>query len=158
MSKAGAAQVVEGLTHGKIPDEYIEGAAAGGKALDGSKEGIRGYAEALPTGKHWAPGVAFSAEDVEALKKFGSHVGWVGSALEIGTGLYEWRHGEPLGEVAAKGGGGFAGAWGAGWFGARAGGTFFGPPGAFIGGLVLGTAGGFGGEWLGKHGFKWLTE
>jgi hypothetical protein len=60
MSPQGAAKVVEGLTHGKIPEESIEGAAAGGR--HSTAEGIKGSAEALPTGKHWGPGVAFSAE------------------------------------------------------------------------------------------------
>jgi hypothetical protein len=158
MSPEGAAAVVEGLTHGKIPEEYIAGAAAGGKAFDGGKEGFHGYAEAARNGSHYKPGVAFSPEDVEALKKYGSHIGYVGSAVELGSAIYELEHGVPPGEILAKAGGGMAGAWAFGEGGALVGGSIAGPPGAFAGALLLGTAGAFGGEWLGGHGFKWVTE
>jgi hypothetical protein len=159
MSPGGAAQVVEGLTQGKIPDEYLEGASAAGKAFEAGEKGTEKFAELQPTGKHWAPGVAYSPEDIESLKKFGSHIGRVGSALELGATAYELfiEHQSP-GEVGAKAAGGFGGMWagaeGGGAFGAFVGG----PPGAFLGALFGGTAGAFGGEWLGKHGYKWLTE
>lgn len=77
----------------------------------------------------------------------------------MGAGIiYELQHGVPPGEIAAKAGGGMAGAWALGELGALGGGSVAGPPGAFVGALLLGTAGAFGGDWLGGHGFKWLTE
>lgn len=158
MSKGGAAAVAEAFAHGTIPKEYIEGASAGGKVFDAGKEGIHKFAELQPTGQHWAPGVAYSAEDIEALKRFGSKFGYVGNAVELGTGLYELAHGAPPGEVAAKAVGGWAGAW-AGAEGVGAVGAWIGgPPGAFFGALAGGTVVGLFGDKLGEKAFKWLTE
>ncbi|ORW12107.1 hypothetical protein AWC14_18090 [Mycobacterium kyorinense] len=158
VSSPAAAAIAEGMAHGTIPKEYLDAASTASSVLDGGKEGVKGLAESLPTGRHWPPGVAFSAEDVEALKKIGGRIGLAGTALEIGVGLYEWQHGEPAGEILAKTGGGMAGAWALGQLGFAGGGFIGGPPGAFVGALVLGTAGAFGGEWLGEHGFKFATE
>lgn len=158
MSPGGAAAVAEGMAHGTIPKEYVDAASAASKGLDGGKEGFTGLAESLPTGQHWGPGVAFSPEDVEALKKIGGRIGLAGTALDIGVGLYEWRHGEPLGEVVAKAGGGMAGAWALGQAGAAGGGFIAGPPGAFAGALLLGTAGAFLGDAAGEKVFKFFTE
>lgn len=57
-----------------------------GKAFDAGKEGFNHFADALPTGNHWAPGVAFTASDVEALKNIGGRIGAVGSVLKAGRG------------------------------------------------------------------------
>jgi hypothetical protein len=47
---------------------------------------------------------------------------------------------------------------GLGWVGAEGGGAVAGPPGAFVGALILGTAGAFKGDEYGEKVFKWLTE
>jgi hypothetical protein len=159
MTPQGAAQVAEGMAHGIIPKEYIDGASLSSKVLAGQKEAMNHFAESLPTGRHWAADIeTFSASDIEALKKIGGRVGVVGSLIDLGTGIYEWQHGTPFGEVAAKAGGGMAGAWMGGQAGAGVGGMAGGPPGAFIGALIGGTAGAFGGDWVGKEGYKWLIE
>lgn len=158
VSPLAAAQIAEGFAHGKIPQEYIDAASAAGKPFDAGKDAIKGYAELQPTGKHWAPVVAFTPEDIEALKKFG-RIGYVGTALEFGTGLYEViEEGKSPLEVGAKAAGGFAGAYGGAEVGGLFGAVVGGPPGAFIGALFGGTAGAFGGDWLDEHGYKWLAE
>lgn len=147
MSPEGSAKVAEGLAHGVIPDEYVQGASAASKVFDAGKEGINNYAELVPTGRHWAPGVAFSPEDVEALRKVGQRVGVVGSALEMGVGAYQvFVEGKPLLDVAVESGGGLAGAWAGTELGGFAGAAVAGPPGAFVGALFLGTVGAIGGE------------
>jgi hypothetical protein len=156
MTPQGAAGVAEGMAHGVIPKELIEGASAAGKPIAGGAEAFDRFGESLPTGKHWE-GATFSAEDVETLKKIGGKLGWVGNAIDFGVGLYEWRHGAPLGEVVSKTAGGMAGAWALGAIGAEGGVAVAGPPGAFVGALVLGTVGAFGGEEAGKAAYKWLT-
>lgn len=159
MSPEGAARVAEGFAHGVIPEEYMEGASAASKVFDAGKDGIKSYAELLPTGRHWGPGVAFSPEDVEALKKLGGRIGVVGSALEFGTGMYDIVfEGKPPGEVLAKAGGGMAGAWLLGEGGASLGAMVGGPPGAFAGALVGGTFGGFLGEEGAEKVIDWLKE
>jgi len=159
MTPQGAAQVTEGMAHGIIPKEYMDSASLSSKVLAGQKEAMDHFAESLPTGRHWAAGLdTFSPSDIEALKKVGGRVGFVGSLIDLGTGLYEWQHGTPFGEVAAKAGGGMAGAWMLGQAGAGVGGLIAGPPGAFVGALVFGTAGAFGGDWGGQKAYQWLTE
>jgi hypothetical protein len=140
------------------PKEIIDGASSFSKDLAGGKEAFDRFGESLPTGRHWGPEVAaFSAGDVEALKNVGKYLGWAGSAIDVVTGLYEWQHAVPAGEVIAKAGGGIAGAWGIGAVGAGFG-AYAGPPGVFIGALIGGTAGAFGGEKIGDEVYKWLTE
>ena len=90
ISADAAAQVVEGIAHGVVPQQYIEAASAASKALDGGKDGVKAFAEALPTGRHWEPGVAFSEADVESFIKLGKRIGYAGNAVDLGVGLYEW--------------------------------------------------------------------
>jgi hypothetical protein len=159
MSPAGAAQVARGFAQGTIPQEYVDAAAAAGKPFDAGKEAINHFAESLPTGKHWPSGVAFSAEDIETLKRLGSRIGYVGNALELGTGLYEvFGEGKSPLEVGAKAAGGFAGAYVGGEFLGTAGAAIGGPPGAFVGALIGGTAGAFVGEAGIERAIEWLEE
>jgi hypothetical protein len=157
MTPQGASEVVEGMSHGIVPKELVDGAAVAGKPIAGGAEAFDRLGEALPTGRHWQPGVAFAAEDVEALKTIGGKLGWAGNAIDLGVGLYEWQHGAPLGEVLSKSAGGMAGAWTLGAIGAEGGAAVAGPPGAFVGALIFGTAGAFGGEQAGTA-YEWLTE
>ncbi len=157
LSPGAAGEVVQGIEHGVPPEKYIEAVSAASRALDGGKDGVQAFGEALPTGSHWGPGVAFTASDVESFVKLGKHIGVVGSALEFGVVISELADGKPVGEVASKTLGGLAGAWALGEPLALAGGTFLGPPGAFVGGLVGGTAGAFGGEWGGDKLYKYLN-
>jgi hypothetical protein len=153
----GAAKVVDGIVHGHVPQQYIDAASAASKAFEGGKDGVKAFAEALPTGRHWGPGVAFSEADVESFVKLGKHIGWAGSALELGVGLYEGQvEGKSPLEVASKSAGGLAGAWALGEPAAAAGGLLFGPPGAFAFGLTGATVGAFGGEWGGEKVYKFL--
>ncbi|AQT78541.1 hypothetical protein B1R94_03710 [Mycolicibacterium litorale] len=156
MSAEGAAQVAEGFAHGVIPDEYLEGASAASKVFDSGNEAMGSYADLLPGGRHWAPGVAFSPDDVEALKTLGRRIGVVGSALDLGVGAYEvFVEGKPLVDVAVETGGGMAGAWA----GAEAGGfvlSGFGPPGVFIGVLAGGVGGAFAGERAAGRLLEWV--
>lgn len=157
LSPGAAAEVVEGIAHGVLPQEYLDAAAAASKVLDGGKDGVRAFAEALPTGRHWAPGAAFSASDVESFVKLGKHMGTAGSALELGVGLYEWlEEGKSPVEIVAKSAGGLAGAWALGEPAAAVGGMIGGPPGAFILGLGGATAGAFGGEWAVEQAIEYL--
>lgn len=158
MTQQGAAQVAEGMSHGVIPKELVDGASLSGKVVAGGEQAFDRTGEALPTGKHWATDVStYSAEDVEALKTVGKRLTWVGSAIDVGVGLYEWQHGAPGAEVLAKTGGSMGGAWGGGWAGAGFGGAIGGPPGAFVGALVGGGLGAWGGEEAGERAYKWLT-
>lgn len=157
MTPEGAGSVAEGMSQGIIPKELIDGASLAGKPIAGGAEAFNRGGEALPTGRHWEPGVAFSEEDAKALKTIGGRLGFAGNVIDLGVGLYEWHNGAPLGEVLSKSAGGWAGAWGLGAIGAEGGGMVAGPPGAFVGALVLGTAGAFGGEKAGQAAYDWLT-
>ena len=157
VSEQAAAQVAEGIAHGVVPQEYLDAAAAASKALDGGEDGVKAFAEALPTGSHWGPGVAFSEADVESFVKLGKHFGYAGSALELGSGLYEWlaEDKSPV-EIVTKSVGGLAGAWAVGEPAAMAGGFVAGPPGAFIAGLGGATVGAFGGEAVAERVYQYF--
>jgi hypothetical protein len=158
VSPGAAAKIADAIAHGASPQEIIDGASSFSKDLAGGKEAFDRFGESLSTGRHWGPEAAtFSAGDVEALKNVGKYLGRVGNVIDLGVGLYEWRHGAPAGELLAKAGGGFAGAWGLGAVGAEFG-AYAGPPGVFIGALIGGTTGAFGGEKIGDEVYKWLTE
>lgn len=159
MSPEGATVFVESVAQGgAIPQEVIDAANTSSKVLSGEGHGAMGAARSAPTGGHWGDRVPWSAQDLEALKSVGKHVGGVGNLITLGTSLYDWHNGADIREVIAKGVGGWAGAWAGGAPAAALGGTLAGPPGAFVLGLVGGTAGAFGGEWGGEKFYKWISE
>ena len=139
-----------------VPQQYIEAASAASKALDGGKDGVKAFAEALPTGRHWEPGVAFSEADVESFIKLGKRIGYAGNAVDLGVGLYEWLEEDKSPVEMTKSAGGLAGAWALGEPSAMAGGALFGPPGAFVLGLAGATAGAFGGEYVAEQVYEYL--
>jgi hypothetical protein len=159
LSPEAAARVADGYAHGVIPSQYVGATAAAGNVFAGGESAFGKYSELVPTGQHWAPGVAFSPEDIDALKRLGSRFGFAGNALAAGTGIYEWLgEGKDPGEVLSKAAGGWAGAWGGAELGGEAGALVGGPPGAFIGALGGSILGAFGGDWLGARGYQWLTK
>ncbi|WP_099023668.1 putative alpha/beta hydrolase [Mycolicibacterium palauense] len=159
MSPSGAAAVVDGISQGVMPQEYLDAAAAAGTVFDNGKDAVDAFSDRLPQGRHWKPGIAFTEADIEALSKLGGRLGAVGSALEFGVGVYDIavNDASPV-DVIAKAGGGFAGAVALGQFGAWGGGAVAGPPGAFVGGLVFGTAGAFGGEKAAERIVDWIRN
>jgi hypothetical protein len=156
MSPEGAARAAEGMSQGVIPQELIQLGQDTSKIAAGESEAYKHFSDKVPTGNHWGPGVAYSAEDVAALKNISSKLGTFGNLVDGAVALYEINNGVPAGEVASKLGGGIAGAWGGAQLGAFIG-TPGGPPGVFIGALVGGVAGGYGGEWLGELGYQQAT-
>jgi hypothetical protein len=86
-------------------------------------------------------------------------IGYPGTAITLGTGVYEWwvEGKSPL-EIVAKTAGGAGGLWGGVELGGLGGGAMFGPPGAFLGALALGTAFGIGGDWAAGKVFEWLAH
>ncbi|TGD89007.1 hypothetical protein BayCH28_06390 [Mycolicibacterium sp. CH28] len=148
VSPEAASQVAESVAHGVVPQQYIDAANAASKAFDGGKDGVKAFAEALPVDEPWGPkGWVFTESDVKSFMKLSKHLGHVGSALEFGTGVYEWLgEGKNPVEILAKAGGGMAGAWALGEPAAGIGFAVGGPPGAFVFGLAGATVGGFLGE------------
>ena len=56
--------------------------------------------------------MAFSEADVESFIKLGKRIGYAGSAVDLGVGLYEWlEEGKSPVEIVTKSVGGLAGAW-----------------------------------------------
>jgi hypothetical protein len=158
VSPGAAQQIADGYAHGVIPSQYVDAASAAGKVFDGGKSGFERYPDWVPTGQHWQPGIAFTPQDIEALNKIGSRFGMAGTALSLGTGLYEvFGQGKDAGEVLSKAAGGWAGAWGGAELGGGLG-SFGGPVGAFLGALGGSVLGAFGGDWAGSHAYQWVTN
>ncbi|UUO02486.1 hypothetical protein M4D79_03135 [Mycolicibacterium novocastrense] len=150
MSPQGAAAATESMAHGIIPKDLVEAASAAGKPIAGGEKAFEHFADSLPLKDHPVQGMpGFSPSDVDVLKKVGGNLGIAGNLVDFGVGVYEWRTGVPLGEVAAKTGGGMVGASGmaaiGAWLGAPAG-----PVGVFAGAFILGSIGSLGGEQLGE--------
>lgn len=157
MSPEGAAVTAEAMTQGMVPQELVDLAQNGSKVAAGESEAYKHFSEKVPTGDHWKPGIAYSPDDIAALKKISNTLGGFGTVLDGAVALYEVNNGVPVGEVASKLGGGMAGTW----LGAEVGawvGSPGGPVGVFVGALVGGVAGSFGGEWLGQQGYQVATK
>ncbi len=159
LSPEAAQAMVDGISRGVMPQEYLDAANGASKVFGGGKGGVESFAELLPQGRHWEPGVAFSQADIAALGDLSKRMGRVNSALTMGVGLYDIfvNDRSPV-EVAAEAGGAVVGTWGGVKSGALVGGAVAGPPGAFVGALVLGTAGGFAGGEFGGKVVEWFTK
>ncbi|WP_094288047.1 hypothetical protein [Mycobacterium lehmannii] len=150
MSPEGAAAATDSMAQGVVPKELVEAASAANKPIAAGAKAFDYFADSLPLKDHPVQGMpGFSASDVDVLKKVGGNLGVAGNLVDFGVGMYEWRHGAPLGEVAAKTGGGMVGASGmaaiGAWLGAPAG-----PVGVFAGAFILGSIGSLAGEQIGK--------
>lgn len=157
MTPDGAAAMVDGISRGVMPQEYLDAAGAAGNVFGSGKDAVREFVDRLPTGRHWQPGIAFTEADIAALSKFGGHLGAVGNAVEFGVGVYDvFVKGESPVDVLVKAGGGMAGAWALAPTGGYVGGAVGGPPGAFVGALLFGTAGAFGGQELAEGALEWV--
>ncbi|RAV15159.1 hypothetical protein DQP55_07290 [Mycolicibacterium sp. GF69] len=151
MSPQGAAAATDSMAQGIVPKELVEAASAAGKPIAGGEKAFEHFANSLPIADNPVPGMpGFSPSDVDVLKKIGGNLGVAGNLVDFGVGMYEWRTGTPLGEVAAKTGGGMLGASGMAAFGAWLGAPA-GPVGIFAGALILGSIGSLGGEQLGQN-------
>ncbi|MFL6086948.1 MAG: hypothetical protein ACJ74F_27855 [Mycobacterium sp.] len=157
MTPEGAAATAEAMAQGVVPQELVDLAQNGSKVADGESEAYKHFSEKVPTGDHWKPGIAYSPEDIAALKRISNSLGGFGTVLDGAVALYEINNGVPVGEVASKLGGGMAGAWLGAEFGAWVG-SRGGPVGVFVGALVGGVAGSFGGEWVGQQGYQVATK
>jgi hypothetical protein len=157
MTPAGASAVVDGISKGVMPQEYLDAAGAVGNVFGSGKDAAGEFVDRLPTGRHWQPGIAFTEADIAALSKFGGRLGAVGSAIDLGTGIYDvFVNDASLVDVAVKAGGGMAGAWALAPAGGYVGGVVGGPPGAFVGALLFGTAGALGGQELAEGALEWV--
>ena len=102
MSPAGAAAATEAMSQGIVPQELVDIAGHTSKGLSGEEQGFTRYGEAVPTGNHWEPGVAFTPDDLAHLEKISKVAGGFGTALDLAVGLYEINNGVPPLEVASK--------------------------------------------------------
>jgi hypothetical protein len=160
MSPEAANQVAESYQHGVVPPfEYLDAIEAGGKPFGAGERALDNASDLLDHGRHWQPDVnAYTLEDIDILKQTAKRLGYVGTAVDLGTAAYELLEGKDPGEVLAKGVGGWAGAMALGELGAEGGAAVGGPYGAFFGALILGTIGGLGGDELGKQTYQWLAH
>lgn len=147
VSREGVAQALGEVQNGAAPSQFIRDAAAGlanyAGALGG---GAQAHGGALPTGEHWGNAPVWTKTDVEALKGFGSKLGWAGTVVDVVSTGVGVAHGDPAGPAVAQLGGrtmgGIAGGWAAGalW------GSLVGPEGTLIVGFLGGIAGGIAGD------------
>ncbi|KAA0086866.1 hypothetical protein CIW52_02970 [Mycolicibacterium sp. P9-64] len=156
MSPDGAAKAAEAMSQGAVPQELVDLAQNGSKIAAGESEAYKHFAEKVPEGRHWMPGIAYTPEDIAALKNISSKLGTFGNMVDGALALYDINNGVPVGEVASKLGGGMAGTWAGTEAGALIGAPG-GPVGVFIGALIGGAAGGYGGEWLAEQGYQQVT-
>lgn len=104
------------------------------------------FADKVPTGKHWAPGVAYSAEDIAAITNLSKRMGFAGNVLGSAVGIYDvFVDHKPFVDTAATSAGGFGGGIAGAELGASVG-ALAGPVGAFVGALAFGVVGSVSGE------------
>jgi hypothetical protein len=146
MSRPGATQLVGDIARGKVGHMLRDGADAAGISAGADELALDKYADKVPTGMHYAPGVAYSAEDIAAIKDLSRRMGYAGNVLGFGVGLYDVfiDHKSPVDVLATN-----AAGWGGGLVGAEFGaaaGAPLGPVGIFVGAFAGGIAGSVYGE------------
>lgn len=147
VSPEGTAAAVNQVQNGASPSQVIRDATAGlATQASALGEGAKAHAGAMPTNAHVANGPVWSQADVDALKGFGSKLGWAGTAVDAAVSYADWRNGAPAGEEIAQFGGRTLGTIGGGWAAGAAWGTFVGPQGTLVVGFLGAIAGGVGGE------------
>ncbi|GFG70893.1 putative alpha/beta hydrolase [Mycolicibacter senuensis] len=141
MSRTGATQLVGDIARGRVGHILRDVTDAAGISTSADTAALNAFADQVPTGKHWAPGVAYSAEDIAAIKNFSKHMGFAGTALGVGTGFYDvFVDHQPLVDVAATNAAGIGGGIAGAELGASVG-ALAGPVGAFVGAMAGGVAG-----------------
>ncbi|CAJ1585722.1 hypothetical protein [[Mycobacterium] wendilense] len=158
ISPDAARAMVDGISRGVMPQEYLDAATAAGHVFGAGQHAVNEFADRLPRGRHWEPGVAFSEADVRSLSDLGRKMGRVSSAVTLGVGLYDIfvNDRSPV-EVAAEAGGAMAGASALAPYGASIG-AVAGPPGAFAGAVLFGTAGALGGQFAVEKTIEWIKK
>ncbi len=159
ISPDAARAMVDGISRGVMPQEYLDAANGASKVFGAGDDAFEAFADLLPRDDPGRLAGGFGEADIRALRDIGKRFGSAGNALTLGVGLYDvlYNDASPV-EVAAKAGGGMAGAWGLGQVGAVGGGAVAGPPGAFAGALVFGTVGAFGGEAAATKVIDWIKK
>jgi hypothetical protein len=157
VSPQGAQQAVDQVLGGKTPWQVFHDIGSGMStyALGGVGPGAEQLGGAVPHGAHWlAPTQVMSEADAKALEAFGKRLGAAGIGLDALITIGDITHGEPWQPAAAKFGGrtlgGIAGGAAAGalW------GSFAGPEGT----LIVGLLGAIAGAWGGDKFMDWATQ
>ena len=147
VSPDGAARVVNEVQNGKAPSQVLRDLAGNAGNYAGAMgEGAKAHAGALPSGSHWGTAPVWSHADVEALKGFGSKIGFAGTGVDALTSIYDSLQGAPADQELAQFGGRTAGSILGGWAAGAAWGTFVGPHGTLVVGFLGAIGGGIGGE------------
>lgn len=147
VSPEGAKAAVDEVKNGKSPDQVIKDATAA-LATQASNlgEGTKAHAEGMRAGEHWGKAPVWTHADAEALKGFGSKLGAVGTGVDAAITAIDILNGAPAGQELAELGGRTGGTMLGGWAAGAAWGTFVGPEGTLVVGLLGAMAGGIWGE------------
>jgi hypothetical protein len=152
VSEPGIQRALGDLQSGKTPADILRDAGSALSDWGGPLgSGLEKQGAALPHGQHWGDQRVWSKGDAEALESLGRRLGYAGILLDSALTANEIAHGAPLNnEVARLGGrtlGGILGSAGA----AAAWGSFVGPEGT----VIMGLLGAFAGAWGGDELIKW---
>ncbi len=147
VSPAGVRQALDEVHSGKSPRQLIHDAGSGiSSGVGGLGSGLGSQANALPQGKHWGDAQVWSKADVDALKTLGKRLSVAGIALDGAVTISDIMNGAPGREEFARLGGRSTGAWLGGFAAGAAWGSWVGPEGTVIVGLIGSVAGGLGGD------------
>jgi hypothetical protein len=147
VSPEGAQRAIDEIQNGASPGQVISDAATPLANYAGALgEGAKAHAGAMPNGAHWGTAPVWSHADAEALKAFGSKLGWAGTGVDALASFHDWTQGAPAGEELAQFGGRTLGSIGGGWAAGAAWGSLVGPEGTLIVGFLGAIAGGVWGE------------
>ncbi|OBG35436.1 hypothetical protein [Mycolicibacter heraklionensis] len=149
VSPAGIQRALDEVQGGKPPQQLIHEAGSGiSSGVGGLGSGLSSQADALPQGRHWGDAPAWSKTDADALKTLGKRLSLAGISLDGLLTVNDILNGAPASEEVPKLGGRTAGAWLGGFAAGAAWGSWVGPEGTVLVGLLGSIAGGFGGDKL----------